>query len=97
MVITDDSYNERIRNHSLTSTLVVHLNLAENKMKDSQYTCTTKFTESLKPPETDATNLPEYHHTYVFNLTVTPNWTGVNPGELFRDILLSHDKGGLVD
>ena len=54
-VITSDVINQTMANDSVSYSFTVPLNVSR---KSVRYTCTTRFIESMRPPSTDATNVP---------------------------------------
>ena len=68
LLITDGVTNRTTFNESLTSTLIVNVPLGRST---PNYTHTTSFSEDMKPPNTNATNVPDYNYTCLFSLTTT--------------------------
>ena len=63
-VITDGVDNHTVFNRSVTYTLNVNVS---QEMCGTIFTCTTKFVEHMRPPYTDATNVPSYNHTWIYS------------------------------
>ena len=69
LLITDGVTNQTLFNESMAFTLIVNVTLGRST---PNYTCTTAFSEDMKPQHTSATNVPDYKYICIFSLSTCP-------------------------